>query len=525
MEFGIVHHKSIAYHQLTSSYCTTRIAKALPHSRSKALWNKALSKMGFNVSAEEPTPKELFQFVKAAFEQQKNQPLDITFASGYVASVDGLSPIPFDEASRLFSSSNLVYVDELLFAALFEYIAAYYLWAKDCDDAMQFCFPYITMLLNYSCRLGILTNDDKKKELVSAIIARCDVRAINLIADLYWSCVAFAFCHEIAHIYLKHTDNAASDRDKLWEMEYEADAAGYEIYLNIIETTQENSKEPFSGIFHDYLYTAPMILFRFYEDIYFFSYRLFGEKAGNSHPKLQDRMNRLFPISESEKYTFDTAEGNILLNNYLDVSDWFREQLILKLQKGKLDQLIQEGGSFVSKSGYWESLQFQENMCDSLREEAKQREIDAEKLIGLWNRVVDIELLDEPSTNAFVWSHKGQTYSTKAFNVRFELKKLLLAAAEFGASFEIPDTPVKTVLTALVILYKLAEISTQTLNQEQAEMLIKCCELGAYDKPVMEKDLLRLSNGTSKTVDELRHLGCIALNNGAICLKEQIYIR
>ena len=113
----------------------------------------------------------------------------------------------------------------------------------------------------------------------------------------------------------------------------------------LCETVCENSDDPFAGIFHDYLYTAPMILFQFYEDTYFLSYWLFGERAGNSHPPLHERFRALLKISERPRYAFETREGNILLNNYMDVSDWFREQLVLKLQRGKLHQFIQGGAA------------------------------------------------------------------------------------------------------------------------------------------------------------------------------------
>ncbi len=60
----------------------------------------------------------------------------------------------------------------------------------------------------------------------------------------------------------------------------------------------------------------------------------------------------------------------------------------------------------MSKSGYQEALRFQENMCNDLQKTAKDYGINYDRLIGLWDTAVDIELLDTPSTNAFVWSYK-----------------------------------------------------------------------------------------------------------------------
>lgn len=526
MKYGIVHYKSIAYHQLSAAYSSCKIAMELPDSRSKSLWNESLHKMGFDITSIEPTVRELFQFVKTAFERQKGELLDIEFAKGYIASLDGTSPIPANEASRLCSEEKQIYVDELILSALFDYVATYYLWAKDFHnkDVYVFCFQYTAILLNYACRLGILTDDERRTRLVEQITDNCDIRAVNLISDLYWSCLAFAFCHEIAHIYLKHK-GYDDESHTLWEQEFEADAVGYDVYLTIIETAQENAECPFEGVFHDYLYVAPMILFQFYEDAYFMSYWLFGERAGNSHPTLQARISALLDISEQSKYTFETKEGNILLNNYMDVSDLFREELILKLQKGKLDDLIKRGVAHMSKSGYSEAMRFQKDMCDDLLSEAEERGWDSKRLIGLWDMAVDIELLDSPGDNAFVWSHNGNTYSTKAFNVRFSLKKVLTSVLEFGASWEVTDFSTKTILLALLILCKLAEITTIKLSDDHAAALIKCHELHADKSPVIEEELLQQSGVSSAVISELASMGCISIKDGTIQLNEEIYIR
>lgn len=257
--------------------------------------------------------------------------------------MDGTAPIPSDKASRLYSGGNIVYVDELILVALFKYVATYYLWAKDFEDRELFlcCFRYAIGLLNYSCHLGVVTNDERKAQLVERIRSCCDIKGVNLIFDLYWSCLAFAYCHKLTHIYLKHVE-LENQPDTLWKTAYEADTVGFNVYLRIIETVYENIREPFAGIFHDYLYVAPMILFQFYGDTYFMSYWLFGERAGGSHPPLNERFNALLRISEQPEYTFETSEGNDLLNNYACVIiDLFSKKVIsYKISKKNSTQLI-----------------------------------------------------------------------------------------------------------------------------------------------------------------------------------------
>lgn len=526
MEYGIIHYGTAAYHNLSSAFPTCGIVVELPNGATMRKWNTILRDLGMAVEGESK-PEDLFEFVKAAFEKQKSVSLDVEFARGYVASPDGTLPVAAQKASRLYASRKHIYVDELVFAALFEYIASYYMWAKDFEDtnAFSFCFRYTVSLLNYSCRLGMLTDDKHKAELLMEMSARCDANAVNLIADLYWSCLAFAFCHEFAHIYLNHAAHQPENQAGFWVQEYEADAVGYDVYLRIIESVGEYSEEPFATVFHDYLYVAPMILFQFYEDTYYLGYWLFGERTGHSHPPLRDRINALLRLSEGDEYTFETHEGNIILNNYMDISDCFREQLILKLRKGKLNSILQEGVAFMETPGYTEALKFQQSMCKELEEDAQQLGVEQDLLIGLWDTAVDIEILNAPGANEFVWSYKGKTHSTKAFNVQFALKKVLVFILEFGASFQMPDDPVRTVLTALLILYKLVKIGTVNLNETHANILMKCHQLNAYESPIKEANLLSAVGCTSGCIDDLAQLGCLELIDGNIWLKERVLIQ
>ena len=179
----------------------------------------------------------------------------------------------------------------------------------------------------------------------------------------------------------------------------------------------------------------------------------------------------------------------------------------------------------MSQTGYYEAELFQKNMCDALKEDAEKNGWNSEHVIGLWDTAVDIELLDEPSANSFVWFHKGKTYSTKAFNVRFSLKKVLVSVLEYGGTFEIPDSEVKTIFVALMILYKLVDIGTIELNEAHAAAVIKCHKLHAMKRPIIEEELLQVPNVTHAIITELDRLGCIELREGYVRLNEEIYVR
>lgn len=525
MDFGIVHYGSTAYFIPAKTGFPCKLVTELPDSQTNTLWKESLQKLGFDTTLEEPAPKDLFLFVKTAFEEQKRTTIDANFIRSYIADINGNYPIAAGKASRLFAGNKVIYVDELILAALFEYIAVDYLWAlrPDDKDNVSFCLRYVLGLLNYSCRLGILTSDNRKVELVKRLAQNCDSNGMNLIADLYWSCLAFAFCHELAHIHLKHTEYDGTKRN-VWTEEYEADAVGYDVYLHMIETVREDPGQPFSGVFHDYLYVAPMILFQFYEDAYYLGYWLFGERAGYSHPPLDSRSKALLEISQEDCYTFDTKSGNDLLNCYMDISEFFREQLLLKLQRGKLDQVVQKGVDFMDRPNYEDINLFWDTMRAEIIEEAQRCGWDRDVAIGLWDTAVDVELLSEPAADSFVWSCKGKTYSTKALNVKYSLRKVLTLILEVGGTISFSENAVRNVFIALWILSRLMDISTVELKNVHSTALIKCYQLHADQRAVSEQELLEDPDITADVLTDLNQLGCIEIRDGLVTLVEDILL-
>ena len=101
----------------------------------------------------------------------------------------------------------------------------------------------------------------------------------------------------------------------------------------------------------------------------------------------------------------------------------FREQLLLKLSKGKLDLIIQKGIDFVGRPRYREAELFWGTMRTEITGEAQKRGWDADAVVGLRDTAVDVELLPEPAAAALVWASQGKTYSIKLFNAKFSLKK------------------------------------------------------------------------------------------------------
>lgn len=58
------------------------------------------------------------------------------------------------------------------------------------------------------------------------------------------------------------------------------------------------------------------------------------EENGNARPFLEKFM--LPP----DDYDFDTVDGNHLYSGFLDVYDEFKDQLLMKMERGKLDKVL-----------------------------------------------------------------------------------------------------------------------------------------------------------------------------------------
>lgn len=345
MEHGLVFFEDKALFN-TDGVSSSELIQINENSKSKTLYKEMLSKYGFSLTdsttGKEPGIEDLFDFVKDAFEKHFQCHLDVELSHKYIASSDGKRAVKHDEKSRIFVSEGLVYIDELMISVLYEYVAVYYIWSGHGDSVYDFCFPYTFNNLNYCCRQGYINSDDHKTEVLHMLDKYCKDIGLQFVSDMYWNILAFSFCHELAHVYLGHIhkDDRELTQEEQINEELEADRTGYDVILSIIDGKIPDLDSPFEKCFHDYLYAAPMILFLFYEDLFFLEQQVFHEKVNmDGHPPLQERIQQLLGVSEQEKYQFDTTEGNDVLSSFWDVSDCFRSETYIKFKKGKLDHI------------------------------------------------------------------------------------------------------------------------------------------------------------------------------------------
>lgn len=467
----------------------------------------------------------LFDCVKMGFESQFHCKLDAFFVSQYIAADNGELAVKHDQASRAFTTGRIVYIDKLMVSVLFGYIANYYLWARFEDDVFPFCFKHTLKLLDACCRQGYLNTESGVLALLDQLKEKGDGLAYTFIADLYWCLIAFIMCHELAHIYIDKMAETSGENVSPTDAEILADEYGYKVFLHLIEGVNVQFESPFLTVFHDYLYAAPMILFRFYEDLYYMGNWVYGETIKiEEHGTFSERMSRLLDLSREWNFDIDLDAGDIVLRNYLDISDLFREELVYKIKNGKLSEIIQKGYCNMNNvSGYEQALQYDMCIQEKLREHAAEQSINPGKMIGLYNIAVKYDVLDtDVADHGLVRDVNGKIVSIKPYNLRFRLAATLSAIIETGITLFVPGAMIPTIMQLIKILITVLDESAIEITEEQAQVLLECHRLNAYRVPAEEELILSSSNASRKTVDELCRLKCIELSEGKIKLIEEI---
>lgn len=493
------------------------------HNHSVTLWRKMFGLDPFLTI--DSAYDDLFECVKSGFESRFGCKLDAIFDSQFIAGNNGECSVKHDQASRAYSAGSLVYIDNLMFGVLFDYVANHYLWGALGNEVFSFCFEYTLRILDACCRQGNMNNDESVSALLNLLSTRLTRMNVKMISDLYWCIMAFIMCHELAHIYIDQVCGANGTSVSAANAEILADEYGYEVYMHLIDKKNIQFSSPYLEPFQDDVYAAPMILFLFFEDLYFMANWVYGEtpKLGEHRP-FSERRDRLLELSREWDFNINFETGNHVLASYWDVSDLFREELVYKLKNGKLSAIIQRGyDNMNNKSGYEQAVQYDRTVQTKLKEYAKSQNIDVGKMIGLYNIAAKYEVPDGDIPDHNLVRAKGEkVVSTKPYNLRFCLVASLSAIIDTGVALFTSDSIMLTVVQLLKILLTLWNDVTIELTEKQAYVLIECYRRNAHRVPIDETQLTDTDSTLYKTIDELCILRCIELQDGKIRLVEEI---
>lgn len=229
----------------------------------------------------------------------------------------------------------IIHIDELFESTVMAFFLVIFKWSKDFEDLEIYgnCFIYLLYLMNDVCILGKMQGEDANREMLEMVAG--DLQILQLAEDCYWTVLVFSLAHEIAHAYLSSIGKVYTKQHPEKE-EYDADTIAYHIVLKIIMDKEENN-----GVLEEYTYLAPMMYMDFFDLIFYTDRVLYKTKIYDlSHPAVKKRKNHMFGIANRSEYDFDTVEGNHLYSGFLDVHDEFKDQVLLKMESGKLNKIL-----------------------------------------------------------------------------------------------------------------------------------------------------------------------------------------
>lgn len=221
----------------------------------------------------------------------------------------------------------IIIFDELLQHTLISfYLMMFSLIYNDSKENFEKCFKNCIVLLDLQ---GNKRNIGVHN--LNEIVEMCKLpkSTIDLAMDAYWVSWTFIFAHEFYHAKCK---DESSQQEELNADKY--------AYITLIDMIKEQKTTNFSGeieVFHEYLYLAPMMLLEYFKMLDFYNFLLEKETSYINHPSPELRQKKLFDMFDNYiPEEFDTTQGNAIYNNFLDKIDMLREQLEIKMQKGKL---------------------------------------------------------------------------------------------------------------------------------------------------------------------------------------------
>ena len=271
----------------------------------------------------------MFSIVKKHFEKEYGYTgSEIELSNKYQNSIN--SYIYNDDMNPVF-----VHIDELFESTVMTFLLAMLKWSKDFDNLQIYgeCFRYVLYLMNDVCIFGEMQDANANKTLLEIVAG--DVQILQLAEDCYWTIVAFNLAHEIAHAYFAAIGKKYK-KEQAKKEEFDADTIAYHIVLKIIMEQKDEGV-----ILEKYTYLAPMIYMDFF-DLYYYTDRVLYKTVFHDweHPSPKKRKNRLFAVVNKNEYDFDTIDGNHLYSGFLDVYDEYKDQLLLKMEKGKLKNIL-----------------------------------------------------------------------------------------------------------------------------------------------------------------------------------------
>ena len=423
-----------------------------------------------------------------------------------------------------------IHIDELFESTVMGFLLAMFKWSKDFQNLEVYgeCFKYVLFLMNDVCIFGEMQGIDANNALMDTIAG--DIQILQLAEDCYWTIVVFSLAHEVAHAYLATIGRKYTEKH-IEKEEYDADIIAYRIVLKII--MEERRTET---ILEEYTYLAPMIYMDFF-DLYYYTDRILYKTFFHDpeHPTPVKRKNRLFAIANGDDYEFDTVKGNQLYNCFLDVYIEFKEQLLMKMENGKLNKILWTEKREDLAMNRKKAMEYN----DRLKEELEQLALEYSLEESMGTYMVDncITVIPEDARKGMVFLGR-EAASYKMGNIKIDLKKAIIAGLEFIASVSKPESVFNYIQLIIVSVFFIEKSMKQKLDKMDAHIVYLLHKNNTYNigieeekfinevrewyKQNEEKDVTK--EMVVKVINNLYEMKIVDLNNGYIYLKEYVWI-
>ncbi len=227
--------------------------------------------------------------------------------------------------------NNGILMDELFTYTIGSFLYTIFSLANDSSaENFERCFKNLIVTLDLQGRRKIIGTHSVVEFNEMLCMPQ---KVLRIATDAYWCIFSFIIGHELYHLMHKEEPSL---KDEL-----NADRFGYTILIRMIEFQKANQIPKELQVYSESLYLAP-IMFLEYFRLFNYYQELFTENSNIPSPFSPELRERLILESYFEDIpdSFDTNEGNDLLNNFLDAVDMLEEQLKIKLKNGKLDSIV-----------------------------------------------------------------------------------------------------------------------------------------------------------------------------------------
>lgn len=250
-------------------------------------------------------------------------------------------------------SRKEIYFDGMIENAYFSIFLIIFIWSNHYEEEKisSKYFKYLT------AALYAIIKDEQVANVQDFKYIKEDFYNNEQILNISISCVVFSLyfnlAHEMAHAMFlekpEYLNQVVSERYKDSREKNEeliADLIAYDVTLRIMideKKSEENTKE-----LSEFAYLSPLMLFDIYELLDEVSKAISGK--GHSvyydHPEIKDRKENILKLPYEDRYDFDSTDGNVIYNFFLDAKELYLEILNNNKKNGMFSKLLRWIGEF-----------------------------------------------------------------------------------------------------------------------------------------------------------------------------------